>query len=183
MNRKCLVLCAVALLAVACGAVQADWTASDLYAVNGDHLTLTPTYTPITGGFAYSYNLANMTTTDNIVGFTLIIPWVVDVESFTDIVTPAGWNPKLSHYEQEGVQINRINWRALTDPVAIEPGGSKTFGFTSVFGPSAQQEASASSIDQQGYSGTTFTPIPEPASFASLMVGLMGLVSLRLRRK
>jgi|GEM_PF-1397766 len=182
MTNKYLAVCVVALLLLMGGAAYADWTASYLKADSGDQLKLTPACTAVAGGFAYTYDLENLTPKDNIVGFTLVLPWVVNVNDLTNIVVPADWRASVTRDEIGGVQENLIHWRALTDQAAIVPTAMKTFGFTSIFGPSAQEAAEASSLDSQGYSGDTFGPVPEPATVMSLIAGIAGLVSLRRRR-
>ena len=185
MKRNCLVVCLIAVLVCLCCSAYADWEATKLLPNTGDGwLLVTPTYTINGSDYIYSYNVKNETATDRVMGFTIVIPWAVPVNEFTDIVTPTGWEFNYTRYNVGSLYTNKVNWDINgNESIAIQSGESKTFGFTSKYGPSATQDASASSANMLGYTGYTYGPVPEPGSLAALFMGLAGLGMLKLRKK
>ncbi len=181
MARRLIALWAILVLAaVACPAFAVDWSPTTMLAVGTTGtLVVSPSCAPVGTDFAYSYDLTNATESDYITGFTLVFPASVPVAAFTALVSPDGWigTPRTLG--------NKINWRLGADSAfSLSPGATKTFGFTSSLGPSFVKNVFASSQDSYGWSGQTFGPaVPEPAAFAGLAMGLLGLASGRIRRR
>lgn len=166
---------AVSLLAST--AVCADPTWGDcILTVYGSPQTvkLIPTFEQSGGAWIYTYVLDNTATVD-IAGLTLTLPSVVLVSGCVGIDLPVGW--QLS----KRVSFNQLDWQNSSGN-DIHAGQTGTFKFSSKFGPSSTKTAAASCNDALGFTGTTFSPVPEPGSLLALLAGIGGLVGFRKRR-
>lgn len=190
MMKRSLIVLAVVLFVLAGSACYASWTNSLLRAVDPNNppnllpesLLVSPSYSPIIGGYTYTYVLTNNTPQEHIVGFTMTFPMAVPVTAYTLIQVPAGWDAFLT----KTATVNKINWKwnGADDAQSLLPGDSKTFGFNAAWGPSNTMNVFASSQDSFGFSGKTFGPVvPEPASIVAMLSGLFGLAGLKLRKR
>lgn len=177
----------LALLVVACAA-HADvpvWDTSTLTAIGtADSLQVTPHCTQITGGYAYSYDLTNLGSRGSVYGFTLVFSADVPVSELTYIVAPSNWTFVVRTTNGD----NKIGWSlgpSATSVDRIAVGQTKTFGFTSVYGPSPVQNVNVSSQGTYyGFSGNTYGPAaPEPGTLAALFAGIAGIGLPMIRRR
>ncbi len=142
---------------------------------SGQTVTLTPSYQASGSGWIYTYVLHD-TASVEIQGFTLTLPTAVPVSSCTGVACPDQWQLNIR------TSFNQLDWSDVSHTHNILPGGSGTFQFSTAYGPSSSKTAQASSQDALGFAGPAYSPIPEPASLAALLMGIGVLAGLRKRR-
>ena len=169
---------AVGLLASTPVCADPTWT-DCILTVHGmtETVKLTPSYEASGSGWIYTYVLTN--TSDpyrvEITAFTLTLPTAAPVSSCTELEHPAGWQVTIR------TMFNQLDWNNVSGN-DIAYGQTGTFKFSTAFGPSSDKPGMASSQDALGFSGKSYAPVPEPASFVALLAGIGGLVGLRRRR-
>lgn len=177
-TAACVLMLAALLFVMPAAPVKAfAWSSSDLVGYGTeDFLTVTPSWTVNGDIYTYTYLLNNTTPHRSIETFDLTMPDVVKVGDLDGFSGPAGWVLTVR------TDFNQLDWMVDTG-VALAPGESTAFQFTTKFGPSYTKDVVAAAHNGLGFSGDTFGPIPEPGSLAALCCGLVSLVGLKLRRE
>jgi PEP-CTERM motif len=138
--------------------------------------SLSVNVSPTGGIFQYDYTLMNSTqSTVSAYVFALAVDPAANLQS---IGTPIGWD---STYN---VGDTSITWSAPSDQLALEPGFSAFFAFTSVDPPLTRNyDVTGFDPDQfQFYDnpGTTWAPgissVPEPSALILLGIGSLALI-------
>jgi hypothetical protein len=134
------------------------------------------------GAHEYDYTLSNsIQSTVSAYVLALSVDVGADLQS---IVIPTGWDVS---YNVGGTSIT---WSAPSDPLAIAPGFSAAFGFTSAEPPlTGNYDVTGFDPDQfQFYDnpGTTLSPgtssVPEPSALLLLAVGGLSVIGFYLSR-
>jgi hypothetical protein len=138
--------------------------------------SLSTNVTPIGGAYQYEYTLMNSTqSTISAYVFALAVAPEADLQL---IVTPAGWDATYNAGDTS------ITWSAPSDELAVTPGSSTLFGFTSVEPPTTgdYQVTGFDPDNFQFYSnpGTTSVPgissVPEPSALILLGISSLALI-------